>query len=415
MSTLRFIHSADLHLDSPFKGRGRLPEILREQMRAGTFEAFDRLIEQAIYHRVDFVLIVGDLFNEETRSLKAQVQLREGFKRLEKHDITVFISYGNHDYIQGMRYPITYPNNVHSFDQETVKAIPFYRDDNHLANIYGFSYVNREVKDRKVKEFVKEGTPVYHIGMLHGSLETNGDHDVYAPFKLEELRQQPMDYWALGHIHKWQHLSEHPPIVYPGNIQARSRKEQGEKGCSLVQLGEENKIQQTFIPLHSFTFEEVSLPAETLERPEELEAIFEQAKEEVQVDYPVMLSVTLYGRNGVLQKWQTEGVIQEWVDLINEAEDLEKSWVWIDDVTVYDRPAFDIDELRMGHDFTGEYIRNAEQLTLEEWREHLSPLYQNRRAAKYLDSLAESDHKEIIERAKQLVVEQLLSEGMMNE
>ncbi|UOR13218.1 metallophosphoesterase family protein [Halobacillus amylolyticus] len=414
MHTLRFIHSADLHLDSPFKGRGRLPEVLREQMRASTFEAFERLIKQAIHHRVDFVLIVGDLFNEETRSLKAQVQLREGFKRLEKHDIAVFISYGNHDYIQGMRYPITYPSNVHSFDQETVQALPFYQDNIHLANIYGFSYVNREVKDRKVKEFIKEGTPVYHIGMLHGSLEANNEHDVYAPFKLEELRHQPMDYWALGHIHKRQHLSQHPPVVYPGNIQGRSRKEQGMKGCSLVQL-EENDIQHTFIPLHSFAFEEVSLPVETLERPEELEAIFEQAKKEVQADYPVMLSVTLYGRNGALQKWKTEGVLQEWVDMINEAEDLEKSWIWIDDITVHDRPAFDMEELSTGHHFTGEYIRNAEQLTSEEWRKHLSPLYQNRRAAKYLDPLVESDYKEIIERAKQLVVEQLLSKGELNE
>ncbi|WP_163529621.1 metallophosphoesterase family protein [Halobacillus ihumii] len=410
MSTVRFIHSADLHLDSPFKGRNQLPDLLQEQMREATFEAFDRLIQQAIQHKVDFVLLVGDLFDEETRSLKAQVRLREGFKRLAQHNIAVYLSYGNHDYMQGMRYPITFPDNVHSFEQETVQALPYYKQGEQVAAIYGFSYVNRAVEDRKAEEFIKQGTCPFHIAMLHGSLETNSEHDVYAPFKLDELRNRHMDYWALGHIHKRQQLSDQPPIVYPGNIQGRSRKETGGKGCSLVELSK-MEARQTFIPLHSFTFEEATCSAVDVNQPEELEGLFARAKHEARAETPVMLSIVVKGNKGLLQKWELEGIVKEWVELLNDSEDLEgKSWVWIDQVTIVDRPAFDMEELKSGQHFAGEYLRHADDLTTDELSRQLSPLYEHRLASKYLDSLTDEELDDILSRAKQLVVEQLLSE-----
>ncbi|MFD2924352.1 metallophosphoesterase family protein [Halobacillus naozhouensis] len=410
MSTVRFIHSADLHLDSPFKGRNQLPELLREQMREATFEAFDRLIQQAIQHKVDFVLLVGDLFDEETRSLKAQVRLRDGFKRLAQHHIAVFLSYGNHDYTQGMRYPITFPDNVHSFEQETVQALPFYKQGEHVATVYGFSYGNRSVEDRKAGEFIRQGTSPYHIAMLHGSLETNSEHDVYAPFKLDELRQRHMDYWALGHIHKRQQLAEQPPIVYPGNIQGRSRKESGEKGCLLVELNKE-EARQTFIPLHSFTFEEITCSAMDVEQPEELEGLLERAKHDARADTPIMLNIVLKGSNGLLQKWEMEGIVREWTELLNDSEVLEgKSWVWIDQVTIVDRPSFDMEELKSGKHFAGEYLGYADALTTEELSRQLSPLYEHRLASKYLELLTDGELKEVLSRAKQLVVEQFLAE-----
>src|SRR5690554_2194975 len=96
---ITFIHSADIHLDSPFKGLATVPEHLFQQMINSTFVAFNRLIEAAIHHHVDFVLIAGDLFDEEARSLKAQLKVKEGFEKLDKHGIEVFLSFGNHDHI----------------------------------------------------------------------------------------------------------------------------------------------------------------------------------------------------------------------------------------------------------------------------------------------------------------------------
>src|SRR5699024_9663594 len=102
-----FIHAADLHLDSPFKGMSSVPESIFSEIRQSTFAAFDHLIEEAIERQVDFVLLVGDLFDNEKQSLKAQVHLRDAFKKLHRHGINVYLSYGNHDFIKGNRHPMT--------------------------------------------------------------------------------------------------------------------------------------------------------------------------------------------------------------------------------------------------------------------------------------------------------------------
>src|SRR5690606_23698300 len=95
---ITFIHAADLHLDSPFKGLTNLPGHLFQEIKDSTFQALTHLVEAAIEYEVDFVLITGDLFDNEKQSLKAQIHLRKAFERLQKHRISVYISYGNHDF-----------------------------------------------------------------------------------------------------------------------------------------------------------------------------------------------------------------------------------------------------------------------------------------------------------------------------
>src|SRR5690625_6351761 len=119
-NTISFIHAADLHLDSPFQGLTFLPESLFEKVRQSTFNAFNRLIQTAINKKVDFILLVGDLFDNEKQSLKAQVYLRKAFEKLDQHGIDVYLSYGNHDYMNGNKHRITYPKNVHIFPNDTV-------------------------------------------------------------------------------------------------------------------------------------------------------------------------------------------------------------------------------------------------------------------------------------------------------
>src|SRR5690625_446737 len=119
---ISFIHAADLHLDSPFKGLTRLPDVVFETIRQSTFHAFDRLIQTAINKNVDFVLLVGDLFDNERQGSKAQVHLRKSFERLEQYGINVYLSYGNHDYVNGNKHRISYPKNVHIFPNEMVSS-----------------------------------------------------------------------------------------------------------------------------------------------------------------------------------------------------------------------------------------------------------------------------------------------------
>lgn len=402
-SSIRFIHSADLHIDSLFKTKGHYPEKLLDRLRKSTFEAFDRLIDACIDNKVDFLLITGDLYNEEIRSIKAQVHLRRGFERLQEKDIPVYISYGNHDYIEGKTLPIEMPANVHIFQSQNVEHFPFEKDGDVLAHIYGFSYETREVRDRKASYFTTVEGADYHIGMLHGSLDTNTDHDVYAPFSLQELKGQEMDYWALGHIHKRSVLSTDPPILYPGNIQGRSRKEAGEKGCYLVG-NRDGEWNYRFIPLQSITY--VSTTVDELETtsPEELEEVLEKAKEKGAIGSPVMLTITMMGYTGSTKD------IQEWVEVINENEDFESDdWTWIEEIKVEGRTTWDEEELIRSPHFTGELLRTISDLNEEEIDQWLSPLFSHRKMSKYIHPIKNEETTDVIEQAKSLLLERMIN------
>ncbi|CDQ21119.1 DNA repair exonuclease SbcCD nuclease subunit [Halobacillus karajensis] len=408
-SRVRFVHSADLHIDSLFKTKGHLPGRLLDKLRSSTFEAFDRLIDLCIKHQVDFLLIAGDLYNEEIRSIKAQVHLRRGFERLQQKNIHVYVSYGNHDYIEGNELPIEMPENVHIFSSQNVSYFPFVKEDGESVHIYGFSYETREVRDRKVKSFKKMGEADFHIGMLHGSVDTNTEHNVYAPFSMRELKDCQMDYWALGHIHKRSVLATDPPVIYPGNIQGRSRKESGEKGCYLVESGS-GEWDYQFIPLQSFTYESIRMECQAIKEPEHLEKVLEEAKSHVHVGSSVMLTIELVAEDGDLKEWENAGYIKEWVEILNESEDLNaEGWIWIENVTIEDRKSWDETELKRGAHFTGELLRTIDRLREEEIEEWMEPLFSHRKASRYIRSLDDEERKETLERAKVLLLECLMA------
>src|SRR5690625_3253207 len=171
---ISFLHAADLHLDSPFKGLAHMPASIFEQVRESTFAALDRLINMAIETQVDFLLIVGDLFDNEKQSLKAQIRLRTAFEALERHHINVYLSYGNHDYTKGNRHPVTYPDNAFIFPCETARHFVCPKDGQKIAEIPGFSHESRAVLTNKTGEDqVVDTTIPYHMAMTPGSVQRN--------------------------------------------------------------------------------------------------------------------------------------------------------------------------------------------------------------------------------------------------
>jgi DNA repair exonuclease SbcCD nuclease subunit len=312
--TLTFIHAADLHLDSPFQGLTHLPTKIFEEVCHSTFHAFDRLIQMAITKQVDFLLLTGDLFDHESQSLKAQVHLRTGFQQLHDHQIQVYLSYGNHDYIHGDYYKVIYPDNVHIFPNETITSFIFEKNRQQLARITGFSYEGRSVSEEKITAYPEKGQDVpYHIGMLHGSLYGDKAHDTYAPFRLQQLLDKEYDYWALGHIHKRVQLNNDPPVIYPGNTQGRHLKETGEKGCYYVQLTE-TETKATFIPLQAIQFKAITVDLAKMETFEAIESdVINQISHES--DSPFLIHLTW---ENVEEHQYTEGFLHEIVDIIND-------------------------------------------------------------------------------------------------
>lgn len=391
-TTVTFIHAADLHLDSPFQGLAHVPEHLFSKIRQSTFHAFNNLIREAIERQVDFIVLVGDLFDNEKQSLKAQVHLRNGFEKLREHGIYAYLSYGNHDFIKGNIHPINYPDNVFVFEREDVSAF-VYKD---LAKIYGFSYENRAVLENKSEQFVKNDEHIpFHIGLLHGTVYGNQDHDLYAPFQLNELKNKMFDYWALGHIHKREILSENPPIVYSGNIQGRHRKETGEKGCYVVSLTK-NDVQLHFIPLQTIMFEEIIIDLTNCQSIHDVEPlIYENI---VHKQCAQLIYITFTSRSDNMYKWEEERLIDELIDIVNESFIYKNPWIFI---YRYKVKRETISVARMNDFFMNEYVRTVDQLNV---REMMNQLLNHRQGKKYVTSFTEDEQNEIKERAKQLMM-----------
>lgn len=252
---MKFIHAADLHLDSPFLGLQQLPKVLRQEIQKAPYEATERMVTDAISSQVDFVLLAGDLFDRETQSVSAQLFLNAQLTRLIQAGIKVVLSFGNHDYLSQDRY-IGLPEEVYHFGAD-VDTVTFQLDDQRVA-ISGFSYDQRWLIDDQIPNFPARGSEDFHIGLLHGA-QKQGSLNHYAPFTIGELQLKHYDYWALGHIHKPQQLSETPPIIYPGTIQGRHKLESGEHGYERVTTDDAGRLVTQFVPASSVVWQTVSL------------------------------------------------------------------------------------------------------------------------------------------------------------
>ncbi|WP_368654508.1 exonuclease SbcCD subunit D [Ornithinibacillus sp. 4-3] len=399
---ISFIHAADLHLDSPFIGLANLPEFIYQAIKDSTFQALDNLVQVAIEKQVDFVLLVGDLFDNEKQSIKAQMRLRTAFEKLSHHQIPVYLSYGNHDFIKGNKYRITFPENVFVFPSEQVEFFIYKKKRQPLATIHGFSYETRAVTTNKTIDYIvnEELSSIpYHIAMLHGSVEQTKEHDTYAPFQISELKQKPFHYWALGHIHKRQILSEHPPIIYSGNIQGRHRKETGEKGCYHVTLSESG-ADFSFISLEEIQFIHIDVDLTEINKIDEVEEVMtlEMSKLPEQMNYLIDLQLKIDDTER--PDWQEK--ITEVLDWLNEQQETE-DWKYIFRTRYHvQRKNDDL----AGNHFIGELIHQFEDIPIENY---LNELLTHPKGKKYVSDFLATHSKVLLkEEAKQLLIHELL-------
>lgn len=375
--TISFIHAADLHLDSPFKGLSQIPDQIFKEIRQSTFKALDNLVNIAIAKRVDFVLLVGDLFDNEKQSLKAQIHLKTAFEELQKYHIPVYLSYGNHDHQSGNMHPIDYPDNVFIFPSEKVSSFVFNKAGK-TGTIYGFSYENRAVIKNKASEFKRESNETdFHIGTLHGTLHGNQAHDPYAPFTLADLQTNHFDYWALGHIHKREVLSEQPPIIYPGNIQGRHRNESGEKGCYYVTISD-SESQSVFIPTQEIIFENSVVNITDCNTTDEIMSELETTI--FQSTHKRLLHLTFTSEVENVLSFEKDGILEEVIEVINDKLSDSEFWTFIYTYKLKYNATVRID---YGDFFIGELINTLDNLSVEDT---IEDLYSHRQAKPYLES-----------------------------
>lgn len=250
---MKFLHAADLHLDTPFVGINDFSKELQKKLQDSTYQAARNLFDTALTEEVDFVILAGDIFDDTDSSLKAQMFLRDEFEKLNQADIAVYLIYGNHDYYRNNFAVVNFPENVHIFEQD-VSTKTLTTSDGVKVGITGFSYYQQHINQAVVKSYPSRGDFDYQIGILHAGV---GD-DNYAPFQINDLIQKGYDYWALGHIHKREVLCDSPAIVYPGDIQGRNQNETTPKGFYIVTV-EDHLTKLKFVKSSVYTWDKVTL------------------------------------------------------------------------------------------------------------------------------------------------------------
>jgi exonuclease SbcD len=399
MKKVTFIHGADLHLDSPMVGLKHLPEKIFKRIRESTFVAFKKLINSALEKKVDFVVLAGDLFDGEDRSLRAQSRLRAEMQRLEENGIHVYIVHGNHDHLSGTWVNFDMPSNVHVFSDE-VEVKTLTTKTGTTVNLYGFSYSKRHIYDRKIDNYLKQDGADFHIGILHGNEAGSKEHSNYAPFYLKDLLDKQFDYWALGHIHKRTILSEHPPVLYPGNTQGRNKKETGLKGFYSVSLNEFG-TDLTFIESSDVIWDEAVIDAEGAESLQEVYQLCQTTISQFRQKTKGTL-LTLFLKNVHLQDDHERTVLEgELLELLQEEEREEDSFVWIVDLSISENLFIDKERLKNESEFYRELFETAE---LGQPEGSLNQLYGHPLGRKYLTSLTTDEQQLLLEKAEKMLI-----------
>ena len=245
MTSFRFLHAADIHLDSPLRGLAGQEGNAVARVRTATPEARDTLVGLAIEEKVDFLIIAGDLYDGDWRDYKTGLFFAAQMGRLNKESIPVYLLHGNHDAESQITRRLDLPGNVHVFG--TRKPETFALDELNVA-LHGQSFPQRDVSDNLVPDYPAPVLGAFNIGVLHTGLGGMGGHANYAPCALEDLTNKGYDYWALGHVHRACVLHEKPHVVFPGNLQGRHARETGAKGASLVTVEGGEIVELTTIP-----------------------------------------------------------------------------------------------------------------------------------------------------------------------
>lgn len=230
---MKFVHAADIHLDSPLTGLGAKSGAPLERLRDSTRRALANMVERAIEERVDFVVIAGDLYDGDWRDYATGLFFVRQMARLATAGIPVYIVLGNHDAESILTRQLTLPANVTVFRADQAHSVQLAE---HAVTLHGRSFPTAAVSENLAISYPRPVPGHFNIGLLHTAAGGRDAHANYAPCTVTDLIAKGYDYWALGHVHAREILHEHPHIVFPGNLQGRHVRETGAKGFTVVRV-----------------------------------------------------------------------------------------------------------------------------------------------------------------------------------
>ena len=382
---LRFIHAADLHLQSPFVGlRSQLPDGIAREMVEAPFGAWDDIVDLAISESVDAVLVAGDAYDDAERSLRAQHRFVAGLRRLDGAGIASHVICGNHDPLDGWDAGLRFPDGCKRYgtDPEAAPLVPGRPD---RATVYGASFPHEHCPRNLAREFPRVEPGQIGIGLLHCAVGDDPDQNQYAPCSLTDLRNRGIAYWALGHVHRGRVLLEENPVaIYPGCPQGLRWSQTGPKGVYLVEIDRSGRVDFEFVATDRVRMEILRHDIATAATPArllgELEDLVATAAGQAG-GRPLLYRIELAGRGPLHRHLQSPGVTVDLAEELNSRPGW-SPFSWCDRVDAATGAERDRARRRAGADLIADLLAVCDQLADSEFElprieEALAELYGN--------------------------------------
>lgn len=365
---MRFVHVADVHLDTSFAGRS---EAVRRRLRDASREAFQRAVDLAVREDAHAFLIAGDLFDGDRLSFQTERFLLEQAARLGDHGITVVYATGNHDpgsAATGPR-PLPWPGNVYVAGGATPKRVLIHGPaGSPVGYVNAVGHATAEERADLARLLPAPAGELPEVGLLHTQVHASlgaEAHHPYAPCELGYLLRAGYDYWALGHVHVRQPLADDPPVWYAGSLQGRTHAEQGERGALLVDLSDRAAAVVSFRALAPVRWETLVVERlddvatlDGLERRVQVAWTAARERDSGAGDTQWMIRVALRGASPLWAQLRSEE------DRLLLAAELRDMLGALDVVVTADEvhPVVPLEEHRGRTDVLGEVLRLAEDL-----------------------------------------------------
>jgi len=338
---LRFIHAADIHLDSPLLNLEQYEGAPVDVLRTASRQALERLVDLAIQEGVAFVLIAGDVWDGNWDDTRTGLHFNRQMTRLKDANIPVYVIAGNHDAANKMTYNLRLPDNVKYFSVKGAESIEL---PDVGVRIHGQGFAKAAVTDNLAMEYPKADPGAFNIGLLH-TCATGSGHERYAPCSIDDLRSRGYQYWALGHIHQRDVLCRDPLIAFPGNVQGRHIREPGAKGCLLVTVDNSGRTSEEFRPLDVIRWETCHVDLSGAARADQLLDTFRDELTRVRAPHdgmPLALRVEITGATAAHDHLAAKP--RKWSDEIRStANEHAGGEIWIEKVKFHTRPAAELD------------------------------------------------------------------------
>ena len=357
----KFIHTADLHLDSPLRGLEAREDAPAEKIRGATRLALENIVGVAIDEKIDFMLIAGDIYDGDWEDYSTGLFFRAQMVKLKNKGIPVYLISGNHDAASVISRTLKLPDNVHSFstDRPESMAIPELP-----VTLHGRGFSKKAEPGNMVKDYPEAVRGRFNIGLLHTSLNGREGHDTYAPCTVQDLCSKGYDYWALGHIHKEEVVCENPWIVYPGNSQGRHIGETGRRGCRMVTVNKTLRVESVeWWSTDVVRWEDIGVDLTgCVEEQEALDRIGTalgcalQGAEDLLVAARIRLagSTSLHGSiHKEAEHWEA--------NILAQAQDHGEDALWIEKIRNLTKPTYDLKALASRDPLTKLVIKELEQ------------------------------------------------------